>query len=241
MKDRFIKYALIIFLIIQMILVGYLNLYFFINDEFEEYSEIKISGNQLLSEENYISFLQLEKYSESKSLNFIKTKLEEHPYISNANVSLSTKNVLEISIEEKHFYATIIKDFESYFISRYYEFVKIIPYTNNPVLPLIVLDEELNSKTHKDNKQIFVAFKVIDTLKELNKELLERLIEINLSDKSYMVLLFKNINAPVIMNKTNIVKELASLNELLNLKNNTLLENNTKYIDLRFNNQIIIG
>lgn len=240
MKEKIIKYLLLTSLIVQVILLGYLSIYFFINDKVENYSDIKVSGNKLLSEEQYISLINFDDLNDETSLNYIKTKLEAHPYVLNADVQLNSKNVLEISIEEKHLYSIIIKNSESYYVTNNFEFIKILPFTNSPNLPLIVLNENLNYSLEK-NEQIIVAFKVIETLKELNKELLERLTEINLSDKKNLVLLFKNINALVLMNKTNIVKELVSLNELMNLDNSVFLDSNTKYIDLRFNNQIIIG
>lgn len=240
MKEKIIKYLLITTLIVQVTLLGYLSIYFFINEKVENYSDIKVSGNKLLSEEQYISLITSDELNDETSLNLIKTKLESHPYVLNADVILNSKNVLEISIEEKQIYSIIIKNSESYFVTNDFELIKIIPFTNSPALPLIVMNENLNSSIVK-NEEMIIAFKVIDTLRELNKELLERLTEINLSNKKYLVLLFKNINAPVLMNKTNIVKELASFNELMNLDNSIYLDSNTRYIDLRFNNQIVIG
>jgi cell division septal protein FtsQ len=240
MKEKIIKYILLTTLIVQVTLLGYLSIYFFINEKVENYTDIKVSGNKLLSEEQYISLITSEESNKEISLNYIKTKLESHPYVLNADVLLNSINVLEISIEEKQLYSIIIKNSEPYFVTNDFELIKIFPFTNSPALPLIVMNENLNSSIVK-NEQIIVAFKVIDTLRELNQELLERLTEINLSDKKNLVLLFKNINAPVLMNKTNIVKELVSLSELMNLDNSIFLDSNTRYIDLRFNNQIIIG
>ncbi len=240
MKEKIIKYILLTTLIVQIIMLGYLSIYFFINDKVENYSDIKVSGNKLLSEKQYISLINFDELNDQTSLNFIKSKLEAHPYVLNADVQLNSKNVLEISIEEKQLYSIIIKNSEPYFITNDFELIKIFPFTNNLALPLIVMNENLNSSIVK-NEQIIIAFKVIDTLRELNKELLERLTEINLSNKKNLVLLFKNINAPILMNKTNIIKELVSLNELMNLDNSIFLDSNIRYIDLRFNNQIIIG
>lgn len=240
MKEKLIKYILFATLIVQIILLGYLSIYFFINEKVENYSDIKVFGNNLLSEEQYISLITSEKFNDETSLNFIKTKIESHPYVLNADVLLNSRNVLEVTIEEKQVYSIIIENSESYFVTNDFELIKILPFTNSPSLPLLVLNENLSSSFVK-NEEIIIAFKVIDTLKELNEELLERLTEINLSNDKYLVLLFKNINAPVFMNKINIVKELASLNELMNLDKSIFLDNNIRYIELRFNNQIIIG
>jgi len=240
MKEKFIKYLLLVALLIQAILLGYLNIYFYLNDKAENYSDIKIVGNVLLSEEQYIDLINFEEIEKKNSLNYIKTKIESHPYVLKADVQLDSKNNLNVSIEEKQFYSIIIKNYESYFITNDFELVKIIPFTKSISLPLIVINEFLNSSIIK-NEDIITALKVIDALKELNKELSDRLTEINLSDNKKMVLLFKNINAPIIMNKSNLVKELVSLNELMNSDNSIFLDNIIRYIDLRFNNQIIIG
>ncbi len=239
-KEKFIKYLLLITLLIQAILLGYLNVFFYLNDKAENYADIKISGNSLLSEEQYIALINFEEIKDKNSLNYVKTKIESHPYVLKADVQLDSENVLNVSIEEKQFYSIIIKDYESYFITADFELVKIIPFTKSISLPLIVTNEAPSSSIVK-NEEITTAFKVIDALKELNKELLDRLTEINVSDKKKMILLFKNINAPIIMNKSNLVKELVSLNELMNSDNSIFNDNSIRYIDLRFNNQIIIG
>ncbi len=240
MKEKFIRYILITFLSSQVILIGYLSLYFFINQKAEEYSKIKLSGNNLLSSENYIELIPEKENEVRKSLNFIKRRIESHPYVLKADVRLTSKNILEISVQEKQLSSIIIKNSESYFITRDFELIKIIPFTSSPSLPLLVIDDNKNLSIAKD-EQIILAFKVIDSLKELNEELSQKLTEINLLNKDYLVLLFRGINAPVLMNKSNFVKELVSLNEFMMMDNSVILDSNTRYIDLRFNNQIIIG
>lgn len=240
MKENFLKYLIASILIAQVLLLGYLSVYFFVNDTIDNYDDIIIVGNRLLSEEKYYEYIISKEQSKEVSLNSIKTKIESHPYVLYADVYLTDNNSIEVSLKEKNFYVTVIKDGKPYFISENFEMVKVIPYTNNVSLPILVSQEKFNEKNVK-SANVIVAFKVIDTLIQLNKELFERLSEINLNNDFDAILLFKNLRAPIYIRKNNLVKELVALNELLNDDKNLFLDESVRYIDLRFNNQIIIG
>lgn len=237
MKEKLFNYISIAVLFIQVLLLGYLSIYFFWNDSINNYSKIVISGNKLLDEEEYLQLVDFDEATEKNSLNLIKTQIETHPYVVNADVSVKEKNIIEIKIEEKVLYSTIIKDYQTYFITNNFELIEILPGTNIPALPHLVLNEKYGYLTD----EIKFAFKIIDSFRELNNELLEKLIEINLSGNKDLVLLFKNLNAQVLINKSNLLKEIVIFCEFMNSDKSKILNVGTRYIDMRFNNQIIIG
>lgn len=237
MKEKLFKYISIAALFVQVLLLGYLTIYFYWNESTNNYSKIVISGNQLLPEEEYLQLVNLDEFTKKNSLNLIKTQIESHPYVINADVSVKEKNSVEIKIEEKVLYSIIIKDYETYFITNNFEFIEVLPRTNIPALPLLVLNDDNDYLT----EEIKFAFKIIDSFRELNNELLEKLIEINLSDDKDLVLLFKNLNAQVLINKSSLVKEIVIFCEFMNSDKSKILNESIKYIDMRFNNQIIIG
>lgn len=238
MKEKFIKYFLTTILIIQFIIIGYLSIYFLSNDNIKEYSDIIITGNKLLPAENYLQLIKSEEVIEENSLHFIKTKIESHQYVLKADVSINRENVIEIHLQEKKMYS-MIRNYENQFITNDFEFIKIVPQTIIPPIPLLIFNENMDS--NQKNEKIKSAFMIIDSLGELDNELSEKLTEINLSNKKHIVLLFRDLNAPVIINKSNLIKEIITFSEFMNSENSKVFDEGIKYIDLRFNNQIIIG
>lgn len=238
MKENLYKYTLSITLIIQVLLITYLSTYFFSNDKVDKYSEIAITGNKFLPEEKYLSYLYQKLNENDLSLYAIKSILESHPYIFTADVKKGD-NRINVEISEKKIYSTIIRNNEAYFISDTFELIKVLPSTINISMPLLITPYDNNSNYVVDG-DIKVAFKLIDALKIINQELLSRLIEINLKDEKDIMLIFNHLNALVYLKKNNLVKEILTLSEFLNSYNSSI-NNNTKYIDLRFNNQVIVG
>jgi hypothetical protein len=241
MKDKLLKYLLLIVLLIQVIIFVYLSTYFSVNENIENYNQIIISGNNLLPERIYLNSIATELIKKQNSLNFIKSEFEKHPYILNADVKLTSQNNIEVKLKEKEMYASFVYEGEWYFITNHFEKIKMIPFTIEPSLPIIITNKWRNSFETKNNVMV-TSFKIIDTLSEMNKELHDRLTEINIStNENLIVLRFRNINSQIWISKTNLIKELITLNELLNYKDGSLVNENVRYIDLRFNNQIIIG
>jgi hypothetical protein len=153
---------------------------------------------------------------------------------------LISDDVIEVKLNEKRFYFTFFNNNQSYLISELFEIIETLPSTNIVSAPLLVFNEYIGDNQVK-NEKVKKAFKIIDALREINKELLERLVEVNLNDNRDLILMFSQLNAPVYLKRDNLIKELLTLNELMKINNPNIIDENTKYIDLRFNNQIIIG
>ncbi len=240
MRDKILIYILKFILISQIFSIGYLSVYFYSNDRVENYSEIIISGNILLDEDYYRNILDYSHFGNSISLNSIKTELEKHPYIAFANVKLNSQNKLIVYIQEKKINSIIVKNSLHHFITNNFEIISIENNTNIPHLPLIIYDDDISNNQPK-NQNTIIAFKIIDLLNQINSELNKALSVINLSNENKLILTIRGILAPIIMTKTNLVEELLKLNEILQLENSIYSNQNIRYIDLRFNQQVIIG
>lgn len=213
----------------------------------EQIKEIKITGNSLLNENDYLSFAKLNNVRayENITLHDIKSRIENHPYIQRADVEFSGNNQVHINLIEKKIKAVLVNDNEIFLSSDEFEILPLFPDTRISNLPMISnLD---NDKLLKRNETLMTpglieAYKIIDTADLTDKDLSKNLSEINLRNGGDIILLFSGIKPPVILGKGNTAKKLVSFDQLLlgdNGENEMVM--NSSYIDLRFNNEIFLG
>lgn len=225
----------------------YLSLFKYNEKGKEEIKMINIQGNSLLSKETYIRFADLDDKTvyDDLNLNQIKKRIEEHPYVSKAEVKSDGRGNVDVKIKEKDIYAVLLNNGEPFFLTNNFELLKIYDYTNYsniPVISNVRIAEKLNSTKVLRNEDIIEAFKIIDAAKITDIELANKLSEINLKYGGDVVLTFSGVDYPIVFGRGNESKKMIYLSlvwERLN-KFNTDLKN-TEYIDLRFSNEAYIG
>lgn len=230
-----------------VIIIMYLSLFKYNEKGKEVIKMINISGNSLLSKDIYLRFADLNEKSiyDDLTLNIIKKRLEEHPYIEKADVKSDGRGDVDVKIREKNIYAVLISNGEPYFLTNNFELLKIYEYTNYSDIPVISnarISEKLTPLKILRNEDIIEAFKIIDAAKITDVELSKKLSEINLKHGGDVVLTFSNINYPIILGRGNESKKMIYLSliwERINKFTNDL--KNTEYIDLRFANEAYIG
>ncbi len=238
--------SVIVFTVI-VISILYLSLFKYNEKGKEVIKMINISGNSLLSKDIYLRFADLDEKSvyDDLTLNIIKKRLEEHPYVAKADVKSDGRGDVDVKIREKEIYAVLINNGEPFFLSNNFELLKIYEYTNYSDIPVISnarISEKLTPSKVLRNEDIIEAFKIIDAAKISDLDLSKKLSEINLKRGGDVVLTFSGVNYPVVFGRGSESKKMIYLSliwERINKFNNDL--KNTEYIDLRFANEAYIG
>lgn len=229
--------------IILILGISYLVYYSGKSSENKIIESIKLSGNMLLNENDYLSFTKLSEQSNEVTLPIIKSRFEKHPYILRADVKFINENEVGVFLSEKKIYGLIVDAGEAFFITDDFIVLPVFPNTKMLDVPVISNLKKRNIKPLKKftNQDIVQAFKIIDASKSLTTQTLKDISEINLRSGGDVLITFSYLNIPVIFGRNNEAGKILSLEALLinNLKNNYLKECN--YIDLRFYNEIYLG
>jgi cell division septal protein FtsQ len=231
-----------------ILLLGFTYLVYHSNEENKNdiIESVKVTGNNLLSEIDYLNFTRLKDISSQNkfSLPIIKSRFEKHPYVHQADVKFINQKEVRVYLTEKKIYGLIIQDGEALFASEDFELLPVLQ--NTKVVDVCVLSN-LNEKNLKPlkklkGKDILQAYKIIDAASLTSNRLLQDLSEINLRYGGDVMLTFSGLVLPVIFGRNNEAEKLVCLEALLNnnsINSNLLAEGD--YIDLRFYNDVYIG
>ncbi len=212
-----------------------------------EISMIQITGNKLLSSNDYKIFAHLNEPTEYKNLTLpvIKDRMLKHPYVKNADVENAGNGLVKIEIEEKSIQAVLLTKNEPKFITKNFEVLPLLSNSKFQDLTVISnphIEKEVTSLNVLKNDDLVEAFKIIDAAELANKDLLKHLSEINLRDGGDIILSFSGVKPPVIFGRGEAAKKMVYLDimwQSMSDQNNLMDE--SEYIDLRFANEIFLG
>jgi hypothetical protein len=103
-------------------------------------------------------------------------------------------------------------------------------------------DELLRKKGIIKTTGLIEAYKIIDAVGLIDKDLSKKLSEINLRSGGDIILLFSGLKPPVILGRGNTAKKMSAFDQLLALDNpEKEMMMNSSYIDLRFQDEIFLG
>lgn len=226
------------------LILGIIYLTYYTNQIKEELviESVRVTGNRLLTENDYLSFVKLNELQNYKNMNLplIKSRFEKHPYISKAEVKFINEKQVKVFLTEKSIYGVIIKSGEPLLAAEDFQILPVFPNTkmiNIPVFSNVEGSNELKPLMKKKNEDILQAYKIIDASGLTNTGLLKDLAGINLRNGGDVVLTFSGLSFPVIFGRNKEAQKIVSLEALLD--NNII--NECDYIDLRFYNDIYIG
>ncbi|OGU70569.1 MAG: hypothetical protein A2V93_10650 [Ignavibacteria bacterium RBG_16_34_14] len=232
--------------IILLLSVAYLVYHSNKIEKNETIESVKINGNKLLSENDYLNFARLSDLSNNKfSLPVIKSRFEKHPYVLKADAKFINEKEVKVFITEKKIYGVIIQGSEAFFVAENFQLLPVFQNTKMfdfPVLSNIDKGSDLKSLRKIKSINILQAFKIIDASKLISTKILKDLAGINLRNGGDVVLTFSGLSIPVIFGRNYEAEKMVALEALLNnysINNNLLAESD--YIDLRFYNDIYIG
>jgi cell division septal protein FtsQ len=139
MSKDFGKIFGVVLLSVIVLSILYLSLFTYNEKGKEEIKMINIHGNILLSKEIYMRFADLDQSSvyDDLSLNIIKKRIEEHPYVAKAEVKSDGRGNVDVRIKEKDIYAVLLSRTEPFFLTNDFELLKIHEYTTYSDIPVI--------------------------------------------------------------------------------------------------------
>ncbi len=240
------KIAGLLTLVLLVFVLIYLIVYTSGRNKDFKMKTIEVTGNTLLSQNDYLEFTKLDDQANfgDLSLPVIKARFEKHPYVRQADVEFSGKHDVKVYLTEKKILAVLLGGKDPYLISDNYE---VLPLLLNTKMDYPVIS---NCKGIKDIKPLTIiksedmedAFKIIDASRLCDKNLLKSLSEIDLRNGGDIVLTFSGLKSPVIFGKGEAAKKIVYLYELWHssLEGKNIIDNSS-YIDLRFANEIYLG
>lgn len=205
---------------------------------------VSITGNQLLPASSYLHFARLNGTSISSeiTLHIIKTRLEKHPYITSADVSLNSKGEVEAELQEKSLAAILMIDNQTFLLSNDLQLLPLFDDTKFLDLPIINNPnkyKQVNALEYVQSNEIIDAVNIITILKECSSEMIELLSEVNLNNGDDIFLTFSGVLPVVKLGRNNIPQKILALNEIwAEMKNQSSELSKASYVDLRFGNQI---
>jgi cell division septal protein FtsQ len=213
----------------------------------EIFSEIILVGDKTLSAKDYLIGSDLSKISEYPELTVqeIKSRITQHPYVAKAEVQSNGIGRVNINIVEKKFMAVLLMKSDPFLITENFEHIKLKRNSDISKLP-VISNINLNRKSDDlgsiHSEELIRAFKIIDAAKIVNDEMYKDLTGINLRHGGDVILRFSSITYPVIFGKGSEGKKVVILSSIWKeLNDKDKLFKKSSYVDLRFNNEIFIG
>jgi cell division protein FtsQ len=227
--------------------MAYLVVYVSINKYKEEIKMIEITGNDLLSENDYLSFTKLDQISpiEDLTLPVVKDRFEKHPYILRADVQFDGVKTVKVHLTEKQMMAVVLSNSEPYLISDSFQILPLLPGTkfmDMPIISNVKESEKIKAFSHAYGDDVQQAFKIIGAARLTDEKIAQKLSEINLRNGGDIVLTFAGIKPPVIFGKGEEAKKMVYLDIIWDkiLSEKKLLDE-SEYIDLRFAKEVYLG
>ncbi len=208
---------------------------------------IKLTGNKLLPDKDYLHFTKLDKDTSFSGLTLpvIKDRFEKHPYVEYADVEFENENLVSVEIKEKKIEAILLDGGEPHFITEdfqvlpYFEDTKYVDY---PIISNLKEKDKIKSLEILKNDDTKHAFRIIEAIKLTNLNILKRLSEINLGKGGDIVLTFSGLKPAVIFGRGEEAKKMVYLEILWEGKIETNVDiTKSDYIDLRFANEVFLG
>lgn len=214
--------------------------------EYEGKAEvIELTGCNLLSENDYLTFARLNEVSRLKNISpaVVKDRLEKHPYISQADVLFEGTKKIKAYITEKSIKALLIGGSDPFLVTNRFQLLPIFANTRSIDLPVInnlKYDEELKSLAIKRTEELIEAFKIIDAASLTDDKIYKKLAEINLRNGGDIILTFSGLNSPVIFGRGKEAKKILALRTILDEMNPEFISSD-EYMDFRFDNAVYVG
>ena len=205
----------------------------------EVYNHIEITRNNLLAGNEYLRMTGLNDSTEYQELTLlnVKTKIEKHPYLRKAEVEFDGINKILVEVEEHNIKAVLLQKNKLKLITDVFEILPLFPPTDIKDFP-VISNLNRNEKDSLNNQYLVYAFRVIDALSLTDEDIRESLAEINIRRGGDMILTFTGLKYPVLFGKSNEVKKALILKDLWPKLTD---DYNIEYVDLRYNNQVLLG
>jgi cell division protein FtsQ len=247
MKEKIAKILGTLLFVLLILLLTYLIFFTTKNSGRKNIKEIEVTGNNLLSANEYLVYSRLNEKSSYKDLTLpvIKSRIEKHHYILKADVKYGEPNKINISIREKNIKGLILNGRGPYLITAQFEILPLLPNTKFLDIPVISnpfsIQETTPGMVYKTD-DIIQAFKIIEAAELTNEKLPQLISEINLRNGKDVVVTLSGLEPTIIFGKKDEARKMVYLDKVLELfKQGSDITEGSGYLDLRFQNQIFLG
>ena len=208
---------------------------------------IEITGNKLMSSNEYIKFIYNNgtKPIHTFNLSILKDRVLKHPYVENADIEFVGDEKAQVNIKEKKITAILLSKGEPLFLTNQSEVLPILSnsrFTSIPIISNPKNIDDIKPRTIIKSNELSDAIRIIDAIRYTDRKMLLSLSEINLRNGGDIILTFSGIKPPVIFGRGATARKIIYLEMLWpSLLKGEMLVNNSSYIDLRFANDIYVG
>lgn len=209
----------------------------------ERIQEVQLGNNIYLSAREYLaqSGLQTRKNFEEKSPYELKALLESHPYIEQADVILTQKNILKVKLHEKNIIA-LMRDKETYgLLTAAGEVLPVrenLQYTDFPLISGISFTASSGRKMAVTDSVARLVSSVV--LHPSVKTPGVKLSEVVFRKDKEVLLMFAGISGYIRTQMHLLPDALAAASSMQKNKDFTALLSNSNYIDMRFGKKVYI-
>lgn len=231
--------------VLALVIIGVVGLmaHLLIEKPGERIEEVQLGNNIYLSAREYLeqSGLQTRKSFEEKSPYELKAILENHPYIDQADVILTQKNILKVKLHEKKIIA-LLGDKEKYgLLTVTGEVLPVkenLQYTDFPVISGIrfVKKAKKTFAVSDSTARLVRSIVLHPSVKETNIVLSEVIFR----KENEVLLMFSGISGYIRTQQHLLPDVLAAAASLQKNKDFTALLSNSNYIDMRFGTKVYI-
>lgn len=242
-KHKVFQIIKIAFLVLVIAGVTGLMAHLLIEKPSERIEEVQLGNNIYLSAREYLiqSGLQTRKNFEEKSPYELKTILENHAYIEQADVVLTQKNILKVKLHEKKIIA-LLKNEEDYGLMTVSGEVlpvkENLQYSDFPVVSGIQFVRKTKNRlaVSVESARVIKSVVLHSSVKETNV----KLSEVIFRKENEVLLMFAGISGYILTQRHLLPDVLTAAASLQNNKDFTALLSNTNYIDMRFGKKVYI-
>ena len=250
------KRALLILTVLSLGVLAVLSLDWRSENRIEK---ITVNGNYTISKEEILRYAHITDTASNPTeagIDVIQSRISKHPEIKNVYVSIVHPSELKIEIVEKRPVAIISGENEMFLLDDGLDVFPFRNFTKLYDLPVISgIRKEVNPKSsNKFNTEDLrtALFIILSSYKE-SKVLYNNISEIRMSDQEKIIVYLSEDSTPIYFPRYNdkkiadseyqevLLKKLRIFKNYINQSLADHLKEKTNYVDMRFDNQIIVN
>lgn len=226
--------------LIGLILIGYRN-WLGASDTFQ-IRKIEISGNEILTDDEILNLAGIEsdKRIWDVSLSVSESGIRNNPFVADAEIRRDFPDILKIHITEKRALALLKYNKKFYAID---DSGLVLPSKPGRLYDMPVISGNIREtlrvgkKIHQTDVTTGLGF--LKTIVSDSPNLYKEISEVLPDPEKGLVLYTSQKSIPVYMGETNLIPKIRCLDAVLSDLGNQLSD--IRYIDLRFQGQVILG
>jgi len=203
----------------------------------------EVKGNELITEKSIVSLVDINSNMRIFNIdkNNIKDKITTNPFVKNVSIKRIFPSTISIKIREKTPLAFVISK-ENYILSEMGELLPMPEQIRVYDIPTItgIKNIEARVKNNEIIEELKISSEILNLLKNAEINLYYDISEINFKDSDLMIFYLYEKAIPVFLNKTDLYRKLCYFSQFLEYAKFEKLLENTKYINLCYEDQIIM-